>query len=116
MLLLDIIPLLFVGLLFFLLFPFGIHFLRKLHNLPAQLHKVDCMLLQFVEQRHRLLFREVDAQLFDDLIVVRADGTELGMEIGQLGTVFQHCLIHLQYLELLTEEMRLEKDGFRIHL
>jgi len=33
------------------------------------------------EQRHRLLLREVDAQLLDDLIVVRAYAAELGMEI-----------------------------------
>lgn len=55
------------------------------------------------------------SQLFDYLIVVRTDATELCVKVGQLGRVVHHRLVHLQYLELLPEEMRLEKDGFRIH-
>ena len=56
------------------------------------------------------------SQLFDYLIIVRADGTELGVEVRQLGVVVQHRLVHFQHFELLSEEMRLQKDGFRIHL
>ena len=48
-----------------------------------------------------------DAQLFNDLIVVRAYAAELDMEIRQLGVVVQHRLVHLQHLELLSEEVRL---------
>ena len=73
--------------LFLSLFPLGIHLPRKLDNLPAQFHKVDGTLFQLVEQHHRLLLREVAAQFLHDLVVVRADGTELGVEIGQPGAV-----------------------------
>lgn len=55
-------------------------------------------------------------QLFYGLIIIRADGTELGVEIGQLGCVVHHCLVYLQHLELLPEEVRLQKDSFRVHL
>ncbi|CDB83897.1 uncharacterized protein BN507_01027 [Bacteroides clarus CAG:160] len=74
------------------------------------------MFFQLVEQRHRLLLRKMDAQLFNDLIVVRTDGTELGVEVRQFGVVVHQRLVHLQHLELLSEEMRLEKDGFRVQL
>ena len=74
------------------------------------------MFLQLVEQRHRLLLRKVDAQLFNDLIVVRTDGTELGVEVRQFGVVVHQRLVHFQHLELLPEEVRLQKDGFRIHV
>ncbi len=58
----------------------------------------------------------MDAQFFDDLIVIGSDRPELGMKVGQLGAVIHQCLVHLQRLELPPEEMRLEKDGFRINL
>ena len=98
------------------LLPLSLHLPRKLHNLPAQFHEVDGTLLQLVEQHHRLFLRKVDAQLFNDLIVVRAYAAELDMEIRQLGVVVQHRLVHFQHLELLTEEVRLEEDGFRVHV
>ncbi len=72
------------------------------------------MFLQLVEQRHRLLLRKVDAQLFNDLIVVRTDGTELGVEVRQFGVVVHQRLVHFQHLELLPEEVRLQKDGIRL--
>ena len=97
-------------------FPFRPHIPRQFHNLPAQLHKVNGTLLQSVEQRHRLLLRKMATQFFHGLVVVRADGAELGVEVRQLGMVLQHRLVHLQHLELLPEEVRLEKDGFRVHL
>ena len=56
------------------------------------------------------------AQLLDNLIIVRAYTTKLGVEVRQLGVVVQHRLVHLQHLELLPEEMRLEKDSFRVHV
>lgn len=56
------------------------------------------------------------SQLFDYLIIVRTNGTELGVEVRQRGVVVQHRLVHLQYLELLPEEVRLEKDGFRVYV
>lgn len=87
------------------LFPLSFHLPRKIHNLPAQLHKVDGALLQLVEQHHRLLLREVDAQLLDDLIVVRAYAAELGVKVRQLGIVVHQRLVHLQHLELLPEEV-----------
>ena len=72
------------------------HLPGKLHNLPAQFHKVNGMFLQLVEQCHRLLSpKKWHAQLFNDLIVVRADGTELGVEVRQFGVVVQHRLVHL---------------------
>ena len=74
------------------------------------------MFLQLVEQRHRLLLRKMDAQFLHDVVVIGAYAAELGMKVGQLGTVFQHCFVHFMYPELLSEEMRLQKDGFRIHL
>ena len=92
------------------LLPLSLHLPRKFHDLPAQFHKVDGMFLQLVEQRHRLLLRKVDAQLFNDLIVVRTDGTELGVEVRQFGVVVHQRLVHLQHLELLSEEMRLQKS------
>lgn len=78
--------------LFLPLFPLGIHFPRKFHDFPAQLHQVNGMLLQFVEQRHCFLLREMATQFLHDLVVVRADASELGMEVGQLRAVFQHRL------------------------
>ena len=51
----------------------------------------------------------MDAQLFNDLVVVCADGAKLRMEVGQLGAVIHQRLVHLQYLELLPEEMRHKK-------
>ena len=83
---------------------------------PTWPHKIDGTLLQFVEQRHRLPLRKVDAQLFYDQIVVCAYAAELGMEVRQFGVVVQHSLVHLQHLELLPEEVCLEKDGFCLHL
>nr|DAV43032.1 MAG TPA: hypothetical protein [Caudoviricetes sp.] len=38
------------------------------------------------------------------------------MEVRQFGVVVQHSLVHLQHLELLPEEVCLEKDGFCLHL
>ena len=38
------------------------------------------------------------------------------MEVRQFGIVVQHRLVHFQHLELLTEEVRLEKDCLRVHV
>ena len=51
-------------------------------------------------------------QLFYGLIIIRADGTELGVEIGQLGCVVHHCLVYLQHLELLfVSQLRHQRVG-----
>ena len=67
------------------------------------------MFLQLVEQRHRLLLRKMDAQLFNDLIVVRTDGTELGVEVRQFGVVVHQRLVHFQHLEQRPEQQRLQR-------
>ena len=68
------------------------------------------MSLQLVEQRHRLFLGKVRLQFFHNLIVVRADGAELRMKIGQLRVVIHQSPVHFQYLERLSEEVRLQEN------
>ena len=68
------------------------------------------MLLQFIEQRHRLFLGKMQPQFLHDLVVVSPHGAELRMKIRQFGVVVHQCLVHLQHLERLSEEVRFEEN------
>ena len=87
----------------------------------AQFYKVNGLLFQLEEQRHRLFLGIMAAQFFHDLVVIRAYRTELDMKVGQLGVVVHQCLVHRQHLERPPEEVFLQENrsgintGFLIH-
>ena len=49
-------------------------------------------------------------QFLHDLVVIRTHGAELRVKIRQLGVVVHQRLVHLQHLERLPEEVRLEEN------
>ena len=92
-----------------------LQFSRKFHNLTAQSHEFDGVLLQLIEQRHRLFLGEMQPQFLHDLVVIRTHGAELRVKIRQLGVVVHQRLVHLQHLELLPEEVRFKEYGLGVN-
>ena len=52
----------------------------------------------------------MQSQFLHYLVVIRTHGAELRMKIRQLGVIVHQRLVHLQHLERLPEEVRLEEN------
>ncbi|CCY05067.1 uncharacterized protein BN494_01419 [Eggerthella sp. CAG:1427] len=78
--------------------------------MAAECDQFQRAFFQFVEQRHSLFLGKTAFQFLHDLVVIRADGSVLGVEIGQFRVVFHESFVHDQHLERLPEKVRLDEN------